>query len=228
MDDFSQANRRIPMRWVALASLVLHGFLAFLLPARLTPYSTLCIVLAELAALCACLQTSRRAGSPSRALWWMLALSILLAATAMSMDMLAEIMGVTEPNPVPGLQVLFSSLYGVPLLLAVSIQFDPRALRPIRIVNACLSLATGALFCVLVFSVVSIHGSNQPANILFICSMFDALDLFLAIAATIRAFGSDQLQERRFFYIASVFLWVNAVLPAIHNREFPISVRDGG
>ena len=111
-----------------------------------------------------------------------------------------------------------SALYGVRLLIAVSIQFDPFTLRPIRIINGCLSLTTGVLFYVLVFSVVSIHGSNQPADILFICAMFDALDLFLAIAATIRAFGADQPQERRFFYIASIFLWVNAVLPAIHNR----------
>jgi hypothetical protein len=51
-----------------------------------------------------------------------------------------------------------------------------------------------------------------------ISHVLDALDLFLAIAVTTRAFGADQPQERCFFHIASIFLWVNTVLPAIHNR----------
>src|SRR5580658_883309 len=109
----------------------------------------------------------------------------------MSMDMLTEVMGVTKSSPIPGLQVLFSSLYSVPLLLTVSIQFDPLALRPIQIINSCLSIATGVLFCVLVFSVASVHGSDQPTAIVFIILMFDSLDFFLAVAATIRALGAE-------------------------------------
>jgi len=218
VNDISRAGRRSPVLWIAPGFLILHGFLAVLLPTKLTPYSTLCIVLAQLAALYACLRASRSAGSPWRTLWWLLAFSILFAATSASLDLRAEIMNITESNPAPGLQILLSTLYGVPLLLAVSIQFHPRAQLPVRIVSVCLSLATGTLCYVLVFSFLSIHGSNQPGDVLFISYVFDALDLFLAIAASIRAFGADQPQERRFFYIVSIFLWVNTVFPAIHNR----------
>jgi diguanylate cyclase (GGDEF)-like protein len=206
------------VRWAALAFLVLHGLLAILLPQRLTPLSTLCIVLAELAALAACLLTAQNTGSPARVLWRLVALSILLHSIAISVDLITEIMGIDGSNPAPVFQVFFSSLYGVPLLLAVSIPFDPRTVRAVKIVNACLAVTTGVLFYILIFSVLSIHGSVQPADIVFIIAMFDALDIFLAVAATIRAFGADQPQERRFFYVAATFLWVNAVMPAIHNR----------
>ncbi len=196
----------------------MHGLVATLLPLRLAPVSTLCIVLAELAAIYACIRTSHMAGRAMRTRWWLLAIAILYHAIAMLLQIRSEIIGAAESNPVPGLQILFATLYGIPLLLAVSMQFDPRAFRPIRIVNLFLSLALAAVFYVQVFSVVTIHGSSKPADVLFISHLFDALDLFLAIAATIRLFGAGQPQERRFFYVASLFLWANTILPAVHNR----------
>lgn len=221
MSDTLQTNRNSLILWTTAAWLLFHGLLAIALPQQFAPVSTLCIVLAELAALFSCIQTSQTAGRAMRTRWWLLASAILFHAVAMLLDMRARLMGALESNPTPGLQILFSTLYGVPLLLAVSMQFDPRAFRPIRIVNAFLSLALAALFYVQVFSVVTLHGSGNPGDILFISHLFDALDLFLAIAATIRAIGAGQSQERRFFYVASLFLWANTILPAIRNRLLP-------
>ena len=176
--------------WVGCAYLVVHGLLALLLPESQEAWSTLCIVLAELAALFACLYTARSSGTPSRTLWRLLALSIFFHAIAMSMDMYAEYMGIAMTLS-PGIQILCSTLYAVPLLFAVSMQFDARTPRPVHIVNACLALATAALFYVLVFSVVSRVGSNNPADLYYLSRLFDVLDLFLAIAATIRAAEAD-------------------------------------
>jgi len=203
--------------WVGCAYLVVHGLLALLLPESQEAWSTLCIVLAELAALFACLYTARSSGTPSRTLWRLLALSIFFHAIAMSMDMYAEYMGIAMTLS-PGIQILCSTLYAVPLLFAVSMQFDARTPRPVHIVNACLALATAALFYVLVFSVVSRVGSNNPADLYYLSRLFDVLDLFLAIAATIRAAGVDEPRQRQFFYVISAFLWINALFPAIHNR----------
>ena len=205
--------------WAAVAFFVFHGLVAVGVPGRLAPLSTLCIVVAELAALWACLRTGWKAGGQEKLLWRLLALSILLHATAMSLDMLAETFGVTVLSPIPGLQVFFSTLYSVPLLLIVSIQIrSAHVARLVQIIHVCLSLATGILFCILVFTVTSIHGSTQAGGVTYITFLFDALDFFLAIAATIRALGAEDRQEHRFYCIASIFLWVNAVLPAIHNR----------
>ena len=212
-----ETHRRIPWGTWAFGYLVLHALIATLLPDRLAPLSTLCIVLAELAAMALCAQTALGSGKPVRMLWWLLALAILLHATAMSLDFRAEVLGITANNFVPGLQVLLGTLVGVPQLLAVSMRFDRYALRPVPVINAALSLATGALFYVEVFSRLSIQGSNDPADAQAISLLFLILDIFLALAATIRALGADKPEERRFYYVASWFLWVDALLPAIHN-----------
>ncbi len=161
MSGTSKTVRRFPALWLAAAWLLVHGLVATLLPRSFAPVSTLFIVLAELAAIYACVQTSHMAGRSMRTRWWLLAFGILFHAIAMILNLRTELIGAVESNPIPGLQILFSTLYGVPLLLAVSMQFDPRAFRPIRIVNLFLSLALAALFYVQVFSVATIHGSSQ-------------------------------------------------------------------
>ncbi len=136
----------------------------------------------------------------------------------MSADFYAEATGTTGVNVAPALQMLLSTLTGVCILLAASMQFDPRTLRAVRIINACLALATGATFYVLVFSVAAIQGARHAADPLFMSHLFDAMDVFIATAATIRALGAAETQERRFFSIVSIFLWVDTVFPAIHNH----------
>ncbi len=212
----TKARRLVP--WLAAGCLVLHGAFALLLPERLTPISTLGIVFAEFAAISACLYTARHDSYPWRTLWWLLAFAIALSAAGMTADFHAEAMGTTGMNVAPGLQMLLSTLNGVCFLLAVSMQFDPRTLRAVRIINACLSLAMGATFYVLVFSVAAIRGANHAADPLFMSYLFDAMDVFIAIAATIRAMGAAETQERRFFYIISIFMWINTVFPAMHNH----------
>jgi diguanylate cyclase (GGDEF)-like protein len=204
--------------WLAIAFLALHALVATLLPERLAPLSTLCIVLAELAAVTACLRTSREASKPVRGLWWLLAAGTLLHATAMSLDMIAEVIGSSAANPVPGMQVLLATLDEVLVLLAVSLQFDRHALRSPRIISGGLAVVMGGIFGLQIYTLLSAHGGSDPAAPQAITLLFDALDFFVAIAATIRFFGAEQLQERRFFYIATLFFWPDAILPAIHNR----------
>jgi diguanylate cyclase (GGDEF)-like protein len=197
---------------------VLHAAFALLLPDRLTPISTLGIVFAEFAAIAACLYTARHAGSPWRTLWWLFAFAIALSSAGMTADFYAEATGTTGVNVAPGLQVLLSTLNGACLLLAVSMQFDPRTLRAVRVINASLSLAMGATFFVLVFSVAAIHGAKHAADPLFMSYLFDAMDIFIAAAATIRALGAEETQERRFFYVVAIFMGVDTIFPAIHNH----------
>lgn len=205
--------------WIyALLFLLVHGVVSTCLPEKLDPLSTLCIVLAEWGALAAALRYSRKVDFPGRVLWWLLAAAILFHSTAMSLDFTTEATGAAVLNYVPGLSIFFSMLYGVPLLAAVSMQFDRRILRVSQAANAVLSLAIGALLYVQIFSLVSLRGSANPADAVLISRLFDGIDLFLAVAASIRWFGSDQPSERTFFRVATIFLWINALFPAIHNR----------
>ena len=69
-----------------------------------------------------------------------------------------------------------------------------------------------------IFSFLPIAGSANPEDALLITRLFDAMDFFLAIAGTIRFFGSSQAEERSFFRILTTFLWTNALCCAVHNR----------
>lgn len=208
-------------RWLwafALLFLLLHGLASTCLPERLDPLSTFFIVLAELCAMAAALRASRAAESPSRILWWLLASSIACHSTAMTLDGIREITGTPVFNYVPGLSIFFSMLYGVPLLGAVSMQFDRRILRAARVTNAVLSLAIGLLLYLQIFSLLTLRGSTNPAAAVLVSHLFDGIDLFLALAATIRWFGADNSTERGFFRTVTLFLWLNALFPALHNR----------
>jgi hypothetical protein len=132
------------------AYLVLHGIAATCLPDRLAPLSTLCIVLAEMAAIAAALRASRNVAYPMRIWWLLLVCSMLLHSTAMSLDIATEIRQTPTFNFVPGFQILFSMLYFVPLVGAVSMQSDRRIWAVARIIDAVLSVAIGAVLYVLI------------------------------------------------------------------------------
>ncbi len=212
-------DRERLLLWVIVpAFLLVHGIVATCLPDWLDPLSTFLIVLAEWAAMAACFIASRRAEYPVRVLWLLLVCSMLFHSTAMSLDVATEIKGTPTFNYVPGFQIFFSMLYGVPLLVAISMQSDRRILRITRAIHALLSVAVGVVLYLQIFTLLTVHGSANPADAILIARFFDAIDLFLALAATLRWLGSNRLEERGFFGILSIFLCLNAVLPAIHNR----------
>lgn len=213
----SRQKRRLFWLLAALF-LFFHGVVSTCLPERMDPLSTLCIVLAELAAIMAALLVSRTVESPTRILWWLLAASIGFHAIEMTLDAITEAAGTPVFNHDPAQSIFFSMLYGVPLLAAVSMQFDDRVLRTARATNAVFSLAIGLLLYLQVSSSLAAHGSRNPADASLILHLFDGIDLFLALAATIRWVGSDSVAEREFFRITSIFLWLNALFPAVHNR----------
>lgn len=215
MRALGQENRTL---WLtgAAAALGVHAWAALALPERLAWGSTLGIVLSELAAVAACLWAMRGLERASRLLWSLLAVSLLMPTTTSVMDLRSGMLNLNT-TIVGGWQILFSTFFFVPLLLAASLRLDRRSSRAETAVHGALSLLTGALFYVLVFSLVSTYGSDRPEDIRFLVHFFDALDVYVAAAFTIRALGAEQPQQRRFFRITSVFLWVSAALAAAHN-----------
>ena len=136
----------------------------------------------------------------------------------MGLDFIAEIRNTPEFNYVPQLQIFFSMLYGVPLLVAVSMQSERRMWAVTRTIHAILSIAIGTVLYLQLLTLLSMNGSRNPADANVIVRLFDGIDVFLATASTLRWLGSNEFQERRFFRILTLFLWINAIFPAIHNR----------
>lgn len=197
--------------------LLLHGVIATCLPERLSPLSTVFIVLAEWGAIAASIKKYRRVRS-ARVFWLLLIAAIAFHSIAMSLDALTEIARLPLLNHAPALPVLFSMMYGVPLLYAVSLQNVRRVGRVARVTHAILSIAVGTLIYVQIFSFLGLRGAPEASDEILIIRLFDGIDFFLAIAATIRWAGSSRAEERQFFRTLTLFLWMNAVFPAVHNR----------
>ncbi|SNT40627.1 diguanylate cyclase (GGDEF) domain-containing protein [Granulicella rosea] len=218
-----QTRSRLLAPIAASVFLAINGLLAVALPLRLAWLSTLCIVLAEAVSIAGCLLMTRRTGYPVLLLWRSLAASTAIHMAGMSLDLWAAFTG-RDTVQAPAAQTMLSTFYVLPLLLAASMQFSrrtseltQRSLRLERPLNVALSLAAGVMFSVLVFSVVSTKGTGQVEDLYFLTHFFLALDAFVALAMTIRAFGTTGPREAAFFNIAAIFLWVDAILPGIHN-----------
>jgi len=215
---WSFARVRLSLWLLVPSYLLLHVLVATCLPAKFDPLSTIFIVLAEWGAIASCLKASGSSTRSGRFFWLLLIAAISFHSAAMSLDALTEIARVPLLNHVPALQVLLSMMYGVPLLYAVSLQSDRRVGVIARVIHAVLSIAIGALIYVQIFSFLGLHGTTEASDELLVTYLFDAMDFFLAGAATIRWVGSCDDQERRFFRTLTLFLWMNAVFPAVHNR----------
>ena len=214
---FPKASRRFPAWLFVPGFLLLHLVVATCLPANYDPISTIFIVLAEWIAIAACLHGGNNAGR-ARGFWLLLIASIGIHSLAMSVQAAEEIGRAPVLNHIGGVQILLSTLYGVPLLVAVSIQNDSRVLRVSRMVHAVLSLAIGALLYFEIFSVLTIYGSANLSDAIVLTWFLDAMDVFLAIAGTLRWLGSRDADERSFFRVLTIFLWINTICPAVHNR----------
>ncbi len=199
------------------AYLLLHGIVATCLPQSFAPLSTLFIVLPELIAVAVCINAWRD-NSDRGTFWLLLIAAILVHSAAMSLDAAEEMIHAPVLNHVPGIQIFLSMLSGVPLLFAISIQNDRRTLRPAQIIHGAMSIAIGALIYFEIFKYLTVYGSWNQSDEVVVTHLFDAIDLFLAAAGTIRWLGSSEEQERRFFRLLSAFLWMNTIFPAIHNR----------
>jgi diguanylate cyclase (GGDEF)-like protein len=171
-----------------------------------------------LIAIAACIKASRGVNSKTGMFWFLLVAAILIHSAGMSLDAVDEMIHAPLLNHVPGIQIFLSMLYGVPLLVAVSIQNDERIVRTARIIHASLSIAIGSVIYFEIFNFLTVYGSRNPSDEVVITHLFDAFDLFLAAAGTIRWLASSQEKERRFFRILSAFLWLNTIFPAVHNR----------
>jgi diguanylate cyclase (GGDEF)-like protein len=209
---------RIPLWIFVPVFLILHGIIATCLPERFDPLSTIFIVVAEAAAITACVVTFNKVFASAKTFWLLLGGSIFIHSIAMGLEAATEITQTPILNHVGGFQILLSMFYGVPLLVAVSIQHDQKILPVMRIINTGLSIAVGTVLYFEIFSFLSVHGSANPSDAILVTYWFDAMDVFLAIAGTIRWVGSSNGEERRFFRVLAIFLWLNALLPAVHNR----------
>jgi hypothetical protein len=156
---------------IAFAYMTVELLLVTLLPGQFAWVGVSWVVLAELAASYACFREARKAQHEGRVLWRLMAFSILLAPLSAFLLIWLELRGTAAGVLFPGLMMLLNTLYGAALLLTVTLQFDPRVLRPLREMSAFLSAAIAALCFVMVYSVSPMRGLAHPLDLRFVTQL---------------------------------------------------------
>ncbi|WP_343610995.1 diguanylate cyclase [Novosphingobium sp.] len=183
---------------VAGLFLLAHVLGIILFPRRADVISISFQVTAPLLAALACFLRRREGYAQG---WCALALALIFWSAGLSINIL-ELVGLPNPEPGPSISVLLAVLYGVPILFIVA---SPAAeALSVRVVDAALALALGALFFIHSFTFSSTGASNS-SDVLNILAGFDAENLLIVLFAAIRFASSRDRQEREFFGALAVY-----------------------
>ena len=152
----------------------------------------------------------------NRPLW-----SLLLLALAAPLGAFGLLFTDSLSNPLGTLVAFDPTFYFClgSLLLTIAAAYNPVATlyRWAGVVDAVLACAIAALFYFTLHQVLNAP-SPTPPPATFVMWMFDAMGLFVAVFATLRLVSTKRSDERRFFFVLSVFAWLELVVPGIHNR----------
>lgn len=110
-------------------------------------------------------------------------------------------------------------LYGVPVLLAISSVSAKQHIPFFVWMDTAQALLTGFLFYVSVFSVMPFAATPlEPISSTTLVLLYNAENVILAVAATLRLLAQPRGHERRFYAILFGFLWIYAIAAYLYNN----------
>lgn len=193
------------------------GLLFFRAQAEAVTYPFL--ILAPFLASSCCYRRASTSDHRGRLSWILFSLGLFLWTLAMSLSAWEDL---SRHTP---LSVAFASdfvyfLYGIPILLAISSPVDVEQLPLFVWLDGVQAVFTATLIYVLVFNVTPFSSqAMQPLSIPLVVSTYNAENLLLAGAATLRLIAQRKVvRERRFYQVVCGFLWIYATIAGIYNH----------
>ena len=123
-----------------------------------------------------------------------------------------------QHNPTPGALLICSAVYAVLVILSCSTTFRSGMVRVANFIDGAMAIALTALFFVQIFSIVSLNGSDNLNDTLFIVRMYDVLGVFMTLCAGVRLLGAERAPRRHFFFVLAVYLLTSTLFGAVRNR----------
>lgn len=168
----------------------------------------------EICALAAVMRRARREPPPLPPLWRLLGAAMGLQLAWAAINLLAA----AHDHLLAVVAVVFSGLYMIPCLLLITRSFDRSEPPAAAWLDLALSLVVALLLCALVFNLMGGRTGPTPASLRQLDLNANAVDFSLAAFASLRMLGAHSPSKRAFYYLASLFLWINAVDAAIYNH----------
>lgn len=168
-------------------------------------------------ALGACLLRLRRSPPLIKLPWLLLALGVIMQMLWAATNLLTTLLG-DKGGYLTAVGVVFSGLYMIPSMFMVARSFVSREPRAVMLLDLTLSCLVAVLLYQLVTQVLSGPLASNPSSIYLIIDHADAVDFSLAAMAIVRLLGARGFRWRFFYFAASAFLLVNAIVAAVYNR----------
>ena len=170
-------------------------------------------------AVFACLRRTIRHPSRMSLPWSLLSAGILLWAVGISLGAWEDL----SRNAMQDFAYasdLFYFLYGVPVLLAISLPTEGERISLLPWLDGAQVMMTSCLAYVTLFSVFPfMHQAPQPISADLLQKTYNIENFVLALAVTLRLFAHPRSGEtRRFYRILAVFLWAYALCAMGYNH----------
>jgi diguanylate cyclase (GGDEF)-like protein len=159
----------------------------------------------------------RRSPPLIRLPWLLLALAILMQVLWGSTNLLTTMLG-DKGGYLSALATVFSGLYVVPCMFMVSRSFARDEPRVVVGLDLAMSCVVAILMYEFFTQMLSGPLSKDPSSIYAVLYQADAIDFSLAIMAILRLLGARSFRWRFFYFAASSYLLVNAIVATIYNR----------
>jgi diguanylate cyclase (GGDEF)-like protein len=222
--------RRARLRIVLVTSAVIVVIQAILLTLnpQATVLSSLLTAVAALSAATGCLLAAFDDSVENRNVWLLLALAFLLSMAGQISSTYDETVVRTHTQTTAlNSDFLFFS-YGIPILLAICSGGRNGSLRTLGWLDGAQAILAAALVYLQIFSALPSFGSRIPISAKELMYLYDAENLVLAGAVTLRLLSSSRGDKKRFYQVLAVYLWVYAsVAVLLGYLELERNLRDG-
>ena len=207
------------MRIVSLLALLLlaHLVLANWSGHAEDAWPQLMLLAVQATALGAVFVRYRRSPPLIRLPWLLLALAILMQVLWGSTNLLTTILG-DKGGYLSALATVFSGLYVIPCMFMVSRSFTRNEPRVVVGLDLAMSCVVAVLLYEFFTQMLSGPLAKDPSSIYAVLYQADAIDFSLALMAILRLLGARSFRWRFFYFAASSYLLVNAIVATIYNR----------
>jgi diguanylate cyclase (GGDEF)-like protein len=203
--------------WVLVALLLAHLVLADWSGHAQDVWPQAAMVAVQATAAWAVFVRYRRSAALIRLPWLLLALAVFMQVLWALTNVAALVLG-DKSGYLAAMATVCSALYVIPCMFMVSRSFARNEPRVVIALDLTLSCMVAVLVYWFFTALLSGPRASDPSSIYVVIYLADAIDFSLAIMATLRLFGARSFRWRFFYFAASAYLLVNAVVATIYNR----------
>ncbi len=175
--------------------------------------SNMLIALEFLFAAAGCLRYASRQNAETRALWISIASGLFLSIAGQIVTTYDSLMNIRQTTAT--MSDFFFLIYGIPILLAVSLTDDEADLRVLFWLDGAKAIVATVLIYLQIFLTLPWTGHSTAISATSLMYVYNAENFTLAGAVALRLLGNPGPAKRRFYIAMSIYLWSYAVVSLI-------------